>query len=201
MYVDALLKLADKFCRLARQEKRLLNVVQEQCGRIPPGIGRFLGSGVQGEAWAMHDDMVIKFQVTNPEDAKEIVKDLKVISDKAPAVYPRVYTAGLICNITGADVDVGLDHGTVYYYVMDKLNPIAPDRAQTISQIITSKDRGREIDEELEQSPYYNEAINLYNKLQSSGTIHLDMNPGNIMESESGELKLIDLNSVMVPGN
>lgn len=181
--------------------KTLLQALMEHCDIDPQGVGSLLGTGVQGETWDYVDDTVIKIQVKNSEDVPSVVEDLNFIKNNSPEAYPQIYHAQIICDISDEDINIGLKSGTAYYYIMDKLLPLNSEKAKVISKILKLKDRGKEISEELANSPYLNEAEELFKKLKNSNTLHLDINPGNIMQTPSGELKMVDLDSVMVIHN
>lgn len=178
--------------------KTLLSALMEHCDIDPRGVGSLIGTGVQGETWDYVDDTVIKIQVSNTEDVPSIVEDLNFIKNNTPEVYPRVYHAQVICDINDPEINIGLTKGTAYYYIMDKLLPLDSQKAEDLAKILNAKDRNQELPDDVKNSPYLEEAERFLEKLKASQTLHLDIRPGNLMQTPSGELKMIDLDSVMV---
>jgi thiamine kinase-like enzyme len=78
---------------------------------------------------------------------------------------------------------------------MEKMFPIK--NSEEISKIINLKLRKKPITKYLD-SPGFDQAMDLFEKLEESNTTHVDINPGNIMQNANGEIKLIDLDSVIV---
>ena len=173
----------------------MLDSVNDSCPVLPPGVGDMLGAGKQGEVYDM-GDRVLKIQIAiDEEDAEDRVAQIKKLQRLDSDVYPKVYDAGVLCEIS-PEGSAGRKHGFAYFYVMEKLKP-ARGTAE-ISKIINAKLRGRPVGEFMD-SEHFDAAMELYERMEDSGTTHVDVNEGNIMQCPEGSLKLIDLDSVIAP--
>lgn len=165
----------------------IYNQLKENCPVATPDVDSFIDSGMQGEVYNFSHN-VIKFQrVLDEEMANEKIANLNSLINLGLDIYPKVLYINKACN---------LDDGSfVYYYVMEKLKPA--EGKEEISFIINNKIKNKSI-EDFENSPYLQKANDLYEELEKSGTIHVDVNPGAIMEDKNGNLKLADIDSVVV---
>lgn len=170
-----------------------MDAVQDTCDVSFPDLGKLLGSGRQGEVYDL-GDRVLKIQVAiDEEDARDRVAEIKRLMGKDATVYPRIYEADVLCEIDNPGV--GRSQGWAYYYVMEKLEPA--DNAEEVAAIVRAKISGKPIKQYM-GSHFLDDALELYDRLEESGTVHVDVNPGNVMRTSDGILKLVDLDSVVV---
>lgn len=179
--------------RIASRISSMVDAVNESCPVLPSGVGEMLGSGKQGEVYDM-GDRVLKIQIAiDEEDAQDRVSQINRLKDKSD-VYPTVYEAEILCDIT-PEGSTGRKSGFAYYYIMEKLEPT--EGTDEISRILNAKLRERPVKDFMD-SEYFDSALELFDRMEASGTTHVDVNEGNIMMGPDGVLKLIDLDSVIV---
>lgn len=156
---------------------------QTQAFRVAvPGVGRYVGSGEQGDVFEYTGGNIIK-AVPEWQHGDGTLPDAVVrhMSDPDDFVVP-VLDAGV------AELDS--DWGNVYWYVMPRLRPISNDDALVIDDAnqrwVNKGDRSLPEDVKSELATFVKAAI-------SSG--HTDWNSDNVMQDDAGQYKLIDLES------
>ncbi len=185
------MKLVRIAAKITLGRDTLLDSVKKTCDIKLPQVVDFLGSGKQGEVYDL-GDKVMKIQVAPDEsEAKSRIREIKNLRRLAPDIYPKISEAGILCEVDNPGV--GISHGVAYYYIMEKLHPAS--NTQEISKIFNDLMRGRKVNE---NSEYFEIAKSLLDRMDESGTNHVDVNPGNIMQNKNGEIKLIDLDSVIL---
>jgi serine/threonine protein kinase len=180
-----LLKLAEIYRCAA-----IIDDIKHQCPDFKNfDVGSLLGKGQQGEVYN-YMGSVLKLQKVNSEEvADEKINELLKLRYLNLDLYPEIYDVQKLCPI----VDENGNEYYIYAYTMEKLDPF--EEASEVSRIIKDIQMGK--GERNSHSDYYSEASSLANKLENSGTIHVDINPGAIMQNREGELKLVDLDSVI----
>lgn len=182
------------FLRVAARLSNMVDSINESCPVLPTGVGEMMGSGKQGEVYDM-GDRVLKVQIAvDEDDAKDKVSQINHLKDMNSDVYPKVFEADVLCEIS-PEGSTGRKNGFAYYYIMEKLEPA--DGTAEISKIINAKLRNRPVKEFMD-SPHFDDALELYDRMEASNTTHVDVNEGNIMKCSDGYLKLIDLDSVII---
>lgn len=175
---------------------QILDSVEESCPNGLPDLGKLLGKGMQGEVYDL-GDRVLKIQVVNDEGiADDKIAELRDLMKLDSDVYPEIFEVDKLCSVI--EPRPNMPEGFAYYYVMEKLKEA--DGADEIAKIIRSKVNNRPITKFID-SPYFDAALELHEKMEDSGTLHIDVNPGAIMQTKDGTLKLVDLDSVIVTGN
>lgn len=179
--------------KISLSRDSLFDIVQKSCNISLPNVSDFLGSGKQGEVYDM-GDRVMKIQVApDEEEAKSRVREIRNLRRLNIDIYPKISDAKVLCEVENPGV--GLPHGVAYYYIMEKLEK-APNTSE-ISKMFNDSIRGRKVDE---KSPLFPTVKSLIERMDESGTNHVDVNPGNIMQDKDGNIKLIDMDSVIVSG-
>jgi len=148
----------------------------------------FLGAGVQGSVYDLGHAVLKISKEPDESSADEKMQNIEMIRTKNLDIYPKILNIGKIGRIKDQD-------GFFYFCEMEKMHPCHD--AETISAIIRAKIRNKPT-EQYKNHKCYQKAIDLYDRMEESGTIHIDPNPGNIMCDSSGQLKFVDLDSVVV---
>lgn len=171
---------------------QILDSVKNSCPTELPNVGNMLGKGMQGEVYDL-GDRVLKIQVVFDEEAAEDkIGELEKLMQRDSEVYPKIYDVEKLCDVENPKSN--MPEGYAYYYVMEKLKP-AKD-AKEIAEILRAKIDNKPIMDYM-GSRYFDDAMDLYGRMEDSGTVHIDVNDGAIMRAPSGELKLVDLDSVV----
>lgn len=181
-----ILKLAKHYEFIILAEE-MLQTINTYCPQLLPPTGSLIGKGKQGEVYDL-GSRVLKIQkVMDEEMANEKISELRKLQQLDLNIYPKIDYIQKLC---GSE-----ENGEFYYYyIMEKLNQA--EGAEEISKILRNKIENKSI-MKYYQSPYFDKALELYDRMENSGTLHIDINPGAIMEDTNGNIKLADVDSVV----
>lgn len=189
----------------------ILELVQDSCPSDIPDVGKMLGKGLHGEAYEI-DGNVLKIGIAKDEDeAQKIVDNILSLKSKNNGAFVDVIDAAVLCPIKSEDSRWVLKEGVAFYYIMEKLTPISKDvtkyAARIYWDIIEADKKGQPLKgpvnswkkrfkSEGDDPKLVDDIMSLYERVKSSGFSHNDIKSDNIGYSESGELKLMDLDSI-----
>jgi len=193
----------------------VLSLIKQYCSPLNISLGEELGYGADGQCfnivdnpnqviklsvlYDMSDDFIIKSQIIN--------QTLNYIKNNNTYPYVRVYEyihLGSYSRCIPSWKD-GKQNFILYYYIMEKLNKISDDEKKVFHTLLSHEDRGiikdyslvkitemlkgmqRGLDFDLSRVKLFCQAIKL------SPLIHNDLHIRNIMKTQLGEFKLIDL--------
>lgn len=160
--------------------------------RIKRNIGKLLGYGLEGEVYEYGKRRAIKIgELANPKFSKKLFKIMDIAKNGEPGIV-KVYEYGKILQVI--DDRVSLEDCFDYYYViMEKLNKTSGwysfhnyENALESSKIINLKQRAL-----WEKAKKIEKNHRLY---------YDDLHGANIMETNSGEYKFVDLESFIGGG-
>jgi hypothetical protein len=200
----------------------VLSLVRQLCpGKLPVQPDVRLGEGADGEVFSIKDDprRVLKLGVLYGRPGKSAAQQYQLISDaldaiqyQHPPAYVHLYEHGYLGTFS-RQVFVkprgrAKQDYIIYYYLMDKLQPITEDEGKVFHSILSHEDRGIEknfspekIQEMLQGMSrgldFDAEKVTIFcSNIGEARLTHLDIAVRNIMKNEAGEFKLIDLDRV-----
>lgn len=104
---------------------------------LPGSVGRFLDGGYEALVYEYGSDQVIRLQPTY-EDGPEQVEKVFQRQLAAPQgqLFARIFDVG---KIEGYDKELDNDITYAVFTIMERLNPIDRDDAETIDAVVTKK--------------------------------------------------------------
>jgi hypothetical protein len=146
-------------------------------------VAEFLGQGLEGPAYALADDRVLK--LTEAEDPDLYLRRLRHAADTNPPWLVRIYAAG---RLKGGRLKKGV------WCVIERAYEVSAEMAETFAKVDEEAfDRTfRPVNE-----PGAREYRTLAFHAKKGG--HSDVSGGNVMMRKDGSLVMIDPTSVRVP--
>jgi serine/threonine protein kinase len=184
---------------------RILKLFKRYWSWMAPHPADEIGSGIDGEVYSMLNDpdRVIKIcQVFDFDRFDATAQVLDKLLFQPLAGYARVYMRG-----TRRVYKKGY---VLYFYVMEKLQPISEDESKVFHTILSHEDRNiikdyawGELEKILEGLrvglDFDTERVKfLCQAIRHSPIKHLDIHPRNIMKNADGDFKLIDFDRVQL---
>lgn len=158
-------------------------LAQRYADRLPGGIGKMIGKGMDGEVYEFGSNKVIKLGRDKSEfvdRVENVVSQLKNDRDFAPVLDFGRRDAG---------------DETIYWIVMSKLNPLASDEREMVQEFFGDFTAGFEVNQRqmkrLQQTFMGHEKLLDFMKRIVS-RLSDRTNPDNVMKTSDGEYKIID---------
>lgn len=171
-------------------------------------VGNFIGGNADGEVFSSGEN-VIKF--TEIKDSKKNAnikyfnnkKAIEYIIDNDIKHFCKIYDFGLVKVFEN-------DYRIIYFYLMEKLNPLSDDERKVFHSTISHEDfnKIKNFDEKRinnivnEMSHFFDfdkqKVTQFINEVQYSNVKHLDIHPRNIMKDNFGNFKFIDFDRIQI---
>jgi len=194
-----------------------LSLCKKVCpDKIPVITEEFIGDGADGDVYGIqnHPDRVIKFSVLYEWNYQKIDaiysridKVLTFLELNKPPAYARVYAHGLMHNETRMielDGSPSSQKYILYYYILEKLQPISECEQKVFHSIISHQDNNisrnytvSQIKKILVCMSYgldfdMSEVIIFHMNITECIVNHNDVHQRNIMKNKLGQFRLID---------
>jgi len=174
--------------------------------------GNLLGSGADGCVYALNNKAVkfsVLYNLFNNLDTEinNILYILKHLINKKNNLYVNIYDYGIIKRDYRNTIN-GPQEYILYFYIMDKLNPITEDEKKVFHSIISHEDRNlnknyseeklkKVLDGLARGLDFDKEKIMLfYRKSKCSSLQQSDIHPRNIMKDSDNNFRFIDIDRV-----
>lgn len=214
-------RVAASFSRVSLQT--ILDAVKEGCpSSLREDVGKFLGSGLYGEAYEVDGgDKVLKVSVSKSEaEAKSFLNKLRDLQALPSDVFCEVFDYGTLCDVHLPGTKYMVKDGTAYFYVMERLVPIPPSEVKIAVRTIhdlkemSSKPdyaaarkkyafvKRREYVKDGDIEPGSRDPLaggmDMFDRMTAAGVDHRDIHGGNLMVNSDGRYKLVDLESALI---
>lgn len=175
-------------------------------------IDKSLNSGFNGEVFSLRssDTRVMKVSILFDLDEKksltdsyqEVKSNLDFLLKFKPSHFVKLHEHGMLSFIP--------DKNIIYYYIMDKLNPLSEDENKVFHTLVSHEDRNLKKEIPLDKARPLLEAMSkgldfniekvfsLYQEICNSQIHHLDMHERNIMKDHNGNFKMIDVDNIRI---
>lgn len=167
-------------------------------------------AGADGSVYNITNNQVLKLSAQfdwNDNlklDYKNTCDVLSYLSGKVLPSFANVYSFAHIGRFNRTVFNDVIQNYVLYYYTMEKLNPISEDEKRVFHTLLShednnvvknySKSKVKEIVESLHRALDFDKGkvMMLCDDIRSSVIEHNDLNPRNIMKNDRGDFKLID---------
>jgi len=190
--------------------------IQQHCAVLPLlfPIVETIGNGNNGETYLLNDNTVLKVSVLMDwakkgidirEEYANIWWILRQLKQDNPSHIVRLFDLGVLsCG------QENRQPYTIYYYRMRRLFPLSEDESKVFQTVISHEDRHlikhyepNELDvvlKGLEKGLEFqsNKVKWFYQQIQSSKFKHLDLHQRNIMKTQDGDYRLVDLDHMVI---
>lgn len=178
-----------------------------------PKIGKFLGSGQDGEVFELNDK-VIKFCLlkNNYRAEYSLSEAYEIISNVLSYLIatPTLCFAKVFSHFTLGSLPLDQDN-VLYFYTMEKLNKISEDESKVFHTLLSHEDSNKEkkftqaklkILRGLSRGLDFDEnSVKFFcENYRSDRLFHNDVHPRNIMKDHNGNFVLIDFDRVLLKG-